>query len=540
MYRAQFVEGAQRLAPRGRRTNSFRKPTVRSAERQPADRPSVEDVARFMPEQPQSLVRHEAWIKAAILAVCVIVAAVVAISGKFSLRHSLFSGSVLGNTFWYSAIFYGGLMYAVLIWRVVMWRRYKPMDAVPEKHLPSITVIIPAFNEGALVRQSILSVAANRYPRHKLEIFAIDDGSSDDTWLHIRAAAAEVDPRIRITTHKQPKNMGKRHALYHGFMHGRGDVFISIDSDSVLHPEALRNAVSPVVRNPRIGAVAGCVEVMNPKQSVITRFLKTTFSLSFKFVRAYQNQYYGVFCTPGALSVYRADVVRKVADEWLNQHFLGLPCTTGEDRAMTNLILRDGWLTAYQQNAVVYSQMPHTYPGMVRMLLRWGRSNIRETIILFRFLFKRFRSEYLRTFQFQMVLVALTLVLPPFMIFNSTLLLFTSYGYVMHQMGMLLIYGATMATIYYINERDSDWIWLFLYEFSWVPGFSWIIPYSAFTLRNTGWLTRGNAATSDTAGELEPAAVPATPTLHLPAVAKTASAAAHHAPALNPAVAMAR
>lgn len=455
-------------------------------------KPHVNDVAEHMPAVPQSLVRHEFKIKTAIM-ITVVVGAILAVaSGKVFRHFSILPDNHLGNTFWWTALLYGSMMYVVLLWRLYLWRRYKPMASVSDAELPTISVLIPAFNEGALVKHSILSVASSNYPKNKLEIIAVDDGSKDDTWLHIRNAAAQVDSRIKMTTIKQPKNMGKRHALYLGFQQGRGDVFITIDSDSVIHPDALRNGVSPLIRDPRIGAVAGCVEVMNPRQSVVTRFLKTTFSLSFKFVRAYQNEFRGVFCTPGALSVYRADVVRDVAKEWLDQHFLGLPCTTGEDRAMTNLILREGWLTAYQQNSVVYSKMPHTYMGMVKMLLRWGRSNIRETIFLFRFMFTNFRDEYLHTFRFNMLLTALTLFLPPLMIFNSTLLLLTSTGYVMHQLGMILIYASTMSVIYYVNERDSDWVWLFVYEFMWVPGLSWIIPYSAFTLRNTGWLTRGN------------------------------------------------
>lgn len=428
--------------------------------------------------------------KLAIMLVSAVVLGVSLLSGKLHMTFSLLPDNHLGYLFWYTALFYGGLMYAVTLWRVVLWRRYKPMPSVTDEALPAVSVIIPAFNEGRLVRQSILSVAHSDYPREKLEIIAIDDGSADDTWEHIRAAAAEVDSRIRMTTFKQPRNKGKREALYIGFKQARGSVIVSIDSDSIVEPDALRNGVTPLVLDPTLGCVAGCVEVLNPRQSLITRFLKCTFSLSFKFVRAYQSEFRGVFCTPGALSIYRAEIVRRVADEWVNQKFLGMPCTIGEDRAMTNLILREGWMTAYQGNAVVWSKMPHTYTGMCKMLLRWGRSNVRETLFLFKFLFKNFRNRYLRTFQFNMLLTALTLFLPPFMILNSYLLLFTSGGYVMHQLGMLVVYAATMSLIYYFNERDTDWVWLFLYEFLWPIGFAWIIPYATITMRKTAWLTR--------------------------------------------------
>lgn len=434
--------------------------------------------------------RAERIVQYGIIAVGIVGLVLAIASGRVFERFTVLPKTHWGDLFWMTAFAYGGLMYAVLVWRIVLWRRYKPMESVADEQLPFVSVIIPAFNEGALVKQSILSVAASNYPADRLEIIAIDDGSSDDTWLHILTAARQGEKRVKIHTLRQPSNMGKREALRMGFKQGRGDVFVSIDSDSVIHRDALRNGVSPLVRDPRIGCVAGCVEVMNPRQSIFTRFLKCTFSLSFKFVRAYQNEFRGVFCTPGALSVYRAAFVRKIVDEWAGQRFLGQTCTTGEDRAMTNLFLREGWLTAYQGNAVVWSKMPHTYIGLCKMLLRWGRSNIRETVVLFRFMFTRFRGAFLNTFRFNMILTAITLFLPPLLIANSMILLATSEGYVLHQLGIILTYAALMSVIYYKNERDLDWVWLFLYEFFWVPCLSWVIPYSCVTLRNTGWLTR--------------------------------------------------
>jgi hyaluronan synthase len=233
--------------------------------------------------------------------------------------------------------------------------------------------------------------------------------------------------------------------------------------------------------------------VLNPRDSLMTRFLKCTFSMSFKFFRAYQSEFRGVFCTPGALSVYRAEVVRRVAEEWMNQRFLGRPCVTGEDRAMTNLFLREGWLTAYQGNAVVWARMPHTYGGVVKMFLRWARSNIRETVFLFRFLFAPLRRRHLTAFRFNMILTTLAMIMPVLLIFNSTTLLLTNGDYVLRHLGLVILYAMPMSLIYYRNERDSDWVWLFVYGFFWVPCMSWIMPYAALTLRNTGWLTRGSA-----------------------------------------------
>jgi hyaluronan synthase len=114
-----------------------------------------------------------------------LVLAYVLTSGRFAHRYTLWPRTQWGNAYWICALAWGGLMYAVLVWRVVLWRRYRPMADVPERRLPSVSVIIPAFNEGPLVCDSIRSAAQSDYPAERLEIIVIDDGSTDDTWANI-------------------------------------------------------------------------------------------------------------------------------------------------------------------------------------------------------------------------------------------------------------------------------------------------------------------------------------------------------------------
>ncbi len=466
--------------------------TTRSAGTRPLSGASPDHLgATALPAMPVCWRRGERWIKLSLVLAAAIVLFWTLRLPDFWRFHRISDGTTLGTITWAVAMSYGAVVFVSLIWRLTLWRRYRPMESVDDAALPSLTVVIPAFNEGELVRWAVLSAAANRYPVDRLEIIVIDDGSTDDTWSHIRAAVGEVGDGVNITTLRQPRNMGKRQALYDGFRRGRGDVFVTIDSDSVLAPDALRNAVTPLVRDPAIGCVSGCVQVLNPRENLITRFLKVYFSLSFKFVRAYQSEFRGVFCTPGALSVYRASVVRRIVDEWLEQSFLGLPCSTGEDRSMTNLLLREGCLTAYQGNAVVWSRAPRRYGEMVNMFLRWARSNIRETIVLWRFMFTRFRERHLRVFRLNMALVLLSLVMPPLLIAHSVGLLVTSDGFVLRYVGVMLLFSLVLSTVYYKNERDSDWVWLLVYNVFWIGCLSWVLPYAALTLRNTGWLTRG-------------------------------------------------
>ena len=438
----------------------------------------------------QTPMEWEKWAKGAVLLAAVLLLLAAVWTGVIPKIFRIIPNVPLGNLWFWSLAIYAMIHYAAMVWRILLWLSYRPLARVDESELPSVSVIIPAFNEGPLVRQAIASVARSAYPPHKLQVIAVDDGSKDDTWEHICSASSEAP--IPVTTLRQPSNRGKRHALYAGFQKATGEVWVTVDSDSVVEPEAIRNGVAPLVRDKRIGLVAGNVKVLNRNDSLFTRFLKVSFTLSFAFSRAYQSQIRGLLTTPGALSIYRASAVKPVLEKWMNQTFLGVPCLTGEDRSMTNLICSQGYHSFFQSTSVVWAKMPSTYSGMVKMFLRWARSNIRETLVLLSYLFKPFRTDHLWGFRINSVLIASTLVIPYFFIAHSYYLLLSNPFWLFRYLIMIAIMSAPMAVIYYRNERDSDLAWVVAYEFFWIFACQWIMPYAFLTCRRQGaWITRG-------------------------------------------------
>ncbi len=434
----------------------------------------------------------EKWAKAAIILAAGLLLLAAAWTGVIPKIFRIVPNVPLGSLWFWSMALYGGIHYAAMVWRICLWLSYRPMAPIDEAELPTVSVVIPAYNEGALVRKSIDSVTHSDYPWHKLQVIAVDDGSSDDTWEHIRAAASAAP--VKVITLRQPGNKGKRHALYAGFQKATGEVWVTVDSDSILEPDALRNGVGPLIRDKRIGLVAGNVKVLNRNDSIITRFLKVSFVLSFTFSRAYQTQIRGLLTTPGALSIYRASAVKPVLEKWINQTFLGVPCLTGEDRSMTNFICAQGYHSFFQSTAVVWAKMPSTYSGMAKMFLRWARSNIRETLVLLSYLFKPFRTDYLWGFRINSVLIASTLIIPYFLIAHSYYLLLTNPFWLFRYLVMVAIMSIPMAAIYFRNERDSDLAWIVAYEFFWILACQWIMPYAFLTCRRQGaWITRGEA-----------------------------------------------
>ncbi len=376
---------------------------------------------------------------------------------------------------------------AFLVLRTWLWWRYKPYP-LPEGPLPRVTVIIPAYNEGAMVEKALYSVAASDYPADRLEVICIDDGSKDNTWRYIEKARRR-HPRL-IQSIRFPQNRGKREALYAGFTQGRGEYFVTVDSDSVVERDTLRQMVAPLLQNPEVGAVAGNVKVYNRTHNILTRMLWVRFVLSFDFLRASQSMYGFVFCTPGALSAYRREAIFPILEKWRQQTFLGKRCTIGEDRAFTNFVLRQGYLTVYQRSAVVYTAVPETYKGLCRMFLRWDRSNFRESLIQLKFMFTRYRRKhrilpildfFVRELEFPLSLIFVPLLLVTLVSYPAVLMKFVT------AMGLV----SFILTFHYVyREKDMDFVYGILYSYYFFFLMKWVRPYAFLTLRDGRWLTR--------------------------------------------------
>jgi hyaluronan synthase len=374
----------------------------------------------------------------------------------------------------------------LLMFRTVLWFMYRPFPSARMEDAPSMTVIIPAYNEGAMVRKSIDSVAAALYPHDRLEIFAVDDGSTDDTWSHIEEAAARYAGLV--TAIRFPVNRGKRAALETGFRKARGEIVVTIDSDSVIPSDTLLAIAGPF-RNLRVGAVAGKVVVYNQAQGIIPKMLQVRFILSFDFLRAIQSAYGTVYCCPGALAGYRTTVVRQVLDAWVDQTFLGSRCTYGEDRAMTNFILQRGFDTVYQRSAVVRTVVPRTYQKLCRMYLRWDRSYVREEIRFAWIVWRRPPAACLIALWDKVI----TNLRFPVAYTSLVLLVIHSVKDPTSIIRLLFAIGlvSSVNMLYYLHsERSWDFLYGIFYAFFSFFTLFWIFPYAVATVRSRAWMTR--------------------------------------------------
>lgn len=377
-----------------------------------------------------------------------------------------------------------------LAYIVRLFFRYKPVTSVKDEELPTCTVIVPAYNEGQLVYSTLLSLVNSDYPAEKLQLLAIDDGSKDDTWEWMKKAKEQLGDRVSI--YQQPENQGKRHALYRGFNLATGEVFVTVDSDSIVEKDTLRNLVSPFVTNENCGAVAGNVRVLNNEKAIIPRMLNVSFVFSFEFIRSAQSVLGSVLCTPGALAAYRSKAVMNCLPEWINQTFMGQPTDIGEDRAMTNMILKQGFHVLFQRNAYVLTNIPEKFSSLHKMFTRWERSNVRENLMMSKFAFKPFRNgpksgtRLLLLNQwmgmvtaYPLILIMLVLLIShPIMFISSTLL-------------SILIFSSLPVFFYAKKYNISEAFWAYTYSIFYTFGLFWITPYAMATANRRGWLTRG-------------------------------------------------
>ncbi|MEZ4792226.1 MAG: glycosyltransferase [Gelidibacter sp.] len=413
-----------------------------------------------------------------------------ALQHEFSQLHSNRINSTWGRIF--VAIATAMLIYkaVVFLYNLYLYLRYRPVASVSDEELPNCTVIVPAYNEGKQVYDTMMSLADSDYPEEKLQLLAIDDGSKDNTWYWMQEAKKVLGNRLSI--YRQPKNKGKRHALYRGFNMGTGDIFVTVDSDSIVKEDTLRNLVSPFVTNQNCGAVAGNIRVLNTEKALLPKMLDVSFVLSFEFVRSAESQLNSVLCTPGALAAYRSTAVFACLPEWINQTFMGTPSDIGEDRAMTNMILKQGYHVLFQRNAYAYTNVPEKYTGLYKMFIRWGRSNVRESIAMAKYVFTDFRKggkfgtrllfisqsiEIIMSYPF-VLLMFVFIVTHPVLFLSSTLV-------------SILIISSFSVLFYAKHYKLSQSFWAYSYSILYTFGLFWITPYAIATANRSGWLTRG-------------------------------------------------
>ncbi|GAU86099.1 glycosyltransferase [Bosea sp. BIWAKO-01] len=241
----------------------------------------------------------------------------------------------------------------------------------------SISVVLPTFNGGDGLLQSIASLRRQTYPPY--EIIVVDDGSTDRTRAIARAArdAGLID---HIIPHRT--RCGRSPAVNAAARFARGDLILTVDADTVFEANALAH-MAGAFRDGRAAAVSCNLRVKNESASLWTELQGLEYLLSISAGKAFLAHLGAISCCSGACSMYRRTTFLDAG---------GLDVGPGEDIEFTLRLRRMGHHVGFVPEAWAATMVPESFIALARQRLRWDRDALRVRLIQFREMWP-FRSE---------------------------------------------------------------------------------------------------------------------------------------------------
>ncbi|WP_234404886.1 glycosyltransferase [Paenibacillus bouchesdurhonensis] len=377
-----------------------------------------------------------------------------------------------------------------LLSRYLFGAFYRDVPVNPE-YTPGVTIIIPCFNEAEWIHRTILSCINQDYPVDKLEVIVVDDKSTDHSAEQIRKTIEMVHNEAERYATKErlqmvvlPENGGKRVALVKGVEMAKHDLVVFVDSDSFLEPTAIKHLVQPF-QDPRMGGVAGRTDVENKYTNSITKLQTVRYYIAFRIMKAAESYFDSVTCLSGPLSCYRKDLILEHSEAWLNQKFLGQPATFGDDRSMTNFILRTH-RTAYQDAAICSTIVPSKTSVFLKQQMRWKRSWLRESLRASGFIWRK--EPFMSLFFY--VGVVVPIAAPIIVLYN---LVYVPLAYQVFPgtflMGLLLM-GLLMSLAHLMFRRSRLWVYGLVFCIFYEAVLLWQMPVAWVTFWKSTWGTR--------------------------------------------------
>ena len=246
----------------------------------------------------------------------------------------------------------------------------KAKPRMPGKY-PSATIIIPAWNEGETIRGTVESLLALDYPKDRLKIFIVDDGSSDETL----AIARQYDAHPQISVFSK-QNGGKYSALNLGITHAKTDLVGCLDADSFVEKSALKEII-PYFDDLFVMAVTPSVQIHKP-DNVLRRMQSTEYMIG-EFTRKVFSRLNALYVTPGPFSIYRRSVFAKIGG------FVHGFST--EDMEMAMRMQNNHMKIENAHTAFVFTIPPKTVRSLYKQRVRWVTGFLKNAIFSYPHMF---------------------------------------------------------------------------------------------------------------------------------------------------------
>ena len=246
-------------------------------------------------------------------------------------------------------------------------------------NVPRVAILIPAWNEGAVIAPTIDRLMSLDYPKDRLRIFVIDDASTDET-PHIAIAKAKRWPNNIFHIRRVAGGEGKAHTLNYGldvlWTDDWVEAVLIMDADVIYTPSSLRRMARHLV-DPTVGAVTAYIKEGSAPPNWVQRFITFEYVTATGASRRAQNVFGFLACLSGGAQLHSRENMMAIGGKIFDD-------TLAEDTFTTFNTQLEGRRAIFEPNALVYAEEPATLRMLWKQRLRWARGNVQITQVFAR------------------------------------------------------------------------------------------------------------------------------------------------------------
>ena len=289
------------------------------------------------------------------------------------------------------------------------FRRKSPLAA----YFPRVAIVIPAWNENDVIERTVHWLMRLKYPKSRVRVYVVDDGSDDGTGETLDALVARYPGRV-FNLRREDGGQGKAHTINFGLrLISQEDWFeavMIIDADVLFTAGSLRRMTRHLA-DPAVGAVTAYIKEGSRPDNYLNRFVAFEYVTAQAAARRAQNVLGAQACLAGGAQLIRRSSLDSVGGEIDTS-------TLAEDTFTTFMIQIEGQRVVFEPHAIVWAEEPRTVGALWKQRVRWGRGNVQITSRFRRLWFNRRRGGRLGGFGFALIWFSV-FMLPVFLVASS-------------------------------------------------------------------------------------------------------------------------
>lgn len=324
--------------------------------------------------------------------------------GYFCVYYRVYM-ELIHQGFLYAALFLTLYFQIFLLLTYFGWSKKEKYEGFTDNNMPTVSIMIPCWNEEKTVKKTIESLLEMDYPKDKLFVVVIDDGSTDNTWQVVQEYANH--PQVRLL---QKENEGSKYAaLNYGLDRIHTDIVGCLDADSRVDKNALKYSIIPF-SDPEIMCVVPSMVIDQPK-TFWQHMQKPEYELGI-YLRKVFSSLGSLYITPGPFSIFRRSVFDKIGYYNEAHHT--------EDLEIALRMQVNGMRIVHASDSLVYTHGPKTWSTLLKQRIRWNYGGLKNILSDYRFMLFDKKFGNLGAFILPVAMAAnvIAIVMFPFIIWS--------------------------------------------------------------------------------------------------------------------------